>query len=205
MSAWATLHAAYLAADLAERDFDAAHIDSALPPVPRAAWDESNRLADARHSAEAALMAQPCPDGLAFARKYLVAHGGGRDTDCWDSMMEAEAQRLLAGADPHRAWLDERDAAIEAANRAVNDEAHSAALDAFTALEDQILRTPAETIAGQTVRLLVLAQMLGQGHSLDGHHPEIVWSLIEDTASMLGSRTLASMEYPPLTTEADNG
>lgn len=44
--------------------------------------------------AEDALMAIPSPDAAAHAIKHLIAHGGGRETDCWDAMLEIEARRF---------------------------------------------------------------------------------------------------------------
>lgn len=49
------------------------------------------RLDDARHAAEDALMATPSPDASAFALKYRIAKGSGRETDCWDKVLDAEA------------------------------------------------------------------------------------------------------------------
>ena len=100
---------AYLAAKQVCDDYDVANgMVSDLPAgpersavfdaIPRATWDAAEKLADLRYAAEDALMAAPCPNGTAFALKYLVAFGGGRQTDCWDSLLEREAVRLL-GAD----------------------------------------------------------------------------------------------------------
>jgi len=47
-----------------------------------------------RFVAEDALMATPSPDAAAFAFKYVVAHGNGRETDDWNDMLEAEAVRF---------------------------------------------------------------------------------------------------------------
>lgn len=53
-----------------------------------------DRWTKRRHDAEDVLMAIPSPDPAAFAFKYLVAHGDGRETDCWNAMLEAEAARF---------------------------------------------------------------------------------------------------------------
>lgn len=56
--------------------------------------DADDRLGDARYAAEDVLMAIPSPDASAFAFKYLVAHGGRRETDCWNEMLDTEAKRF---------------------------------------------------------------------------------------------------------------
>lgn len=76
---WRTARKAYEAAKVAE---DAAGHDVGDAP------------ADVRYAAEEALMAVPSPDAAAFALKYLIAHGGGRQTDCWTAMLDSEAKRF---------------------------------------------------------------------------------------------------------------
>lgn len=55
---------------------------------------EMEQLDDALAAAEDALMATPSPDAAAFALKYRIAKGGGRETGCWDAMLDAEAERF---------------------------------------------------------------------------------------------------------------
>ncbi len=55
---------------------------------------EVERLDDALAAAEDALMATPSPDAAVFAFKYRIAKGGGRETDCWNDMLNAEAERF---------------------------------------------------------------------------------------------------------------
>jgi hypothetical protein len=50
-----------------------------------------------RSAAEDALMAIPSPDAAAFAFKHIVAHGEGRQTDCWNTMLANEARQFAEG------------------------------------------------------------------------------------------------------------
>jgi hypothetical protein len=59
---------------------------------------ESERLADVRYQIEDELMDIPSATLTEFAFKYLVAHGDGRDTDCWNGMLEEEAKRFANAA-----------------------------------------------------------------------------------------------------------
>ncbi len=108
---WLSSLNAYNAAREAERAWDAETISphflgiepenvtkwrAASEPITPAMWAESERLMDVRCQAEEALIACPSPDAAAFALKYLIAHSDGRETDCWDEVLEAEA-RLFSG------------------------------------------------------------------------------------------------------------
>jgi hypothetical protein len=111
--AWSTALAAYLAAKAAEDTYDRDHYmpafrrwnaaankyglanvpaDHLIPDEVDAAID---RLQNLRFNAEDALMGIPSPDAVAFAQKFLIAHGEGRDANGWDDMLEAEARRLI--------------------------------------------------------------------------------------------------------------
>ena len=79
-SEWATARATYVVAREGEEAAGAAN-DVA----------SEERWTKRRYAAEDALMAIPSPDASAFAFKFMVAKGGGRETDCWDAMLEQEA------------------------------------------------------------------------------------------------------------------
>ncbi|MEN2746454.1 hypothetical protein [Sphingomonas sp. T9W2] len=79
-SEWATARATYVVAREGEE---------AAGAVNDVAGEE--RWTKRRYAAEDALMAIPSPDASAFAFKFMVAKGGGRETDCWDAMLEQEA------------------------------------------------------------------------------------------------------------------
>lgn len=79
-SEWATARATYVVAREGEQ---------AAGAVNDVAGEE--RWTTRRYEAEDALMAIPSPDASAFAFKFMVAKGGGRETDCWDEMLEREA------------------------------------------------------------------------------------------------------------------
>jgi hypothetical protein len=108
--AWDDAKAAYTAARATEVAFDAEHcsipaglpvgpeLTAALNAIPASAWDESQRLGDIVSDAEDELMAIPSPDVAAHFFKRLVAHGGGRETDCWNDMLDAEAKRFAGEA-----------------------------------------------------------------------------------------------------------
>lgn len=84
-SEWATARAAYVEA----REWEAqAEADGQTDA------DAYDRCMKRRYQAEDALMEIPSPDASAFAFKFLVAKGGGRETDCWDDMLETEAKRF---------------------------------------------------------------------------------------------------------------
>jgi hypothetical protein len=82
-SAWERAREAYVDALAAERAADATR---------------NGALADActekRCEAEDVLMAISSPDAAAFALKCRIAHGDGRETDCWNEMLDAEAKRF---------------------------------------------------------------------------------------------------------------
>jgi len=95
---WSYLRTAYEQARSAERAYDAENIDpkvDRLEDIPHDVSEESERLADVRDAAEDALMAYPAPDAAGFALKYMIAHGAGRYTDCWNGLLEADARRLI--------------------------------------------------------------------------------------------------------------
>lgn len=111
--AWVALVAAYEAAREDELAWDRDHIlphfegidqenvlewRKAAEPITQEMWENSERLLDVRCKAEEALMACPSPNAEAFAFKYLVAHGDGREAGEWDNMLEAEARRLCGRA-----------------------------------------------------------------------------------------------------------
>lgn len=103
--AWASAKAAYLAAKTAEDDYDTYVLDPHEATVERvggkydlAIGEKSERLTAIRFSAEDALMSIPSPDGEALAFKYIVAKGNGRETSCWDAILEADAKRLAIDA-----------------------------------------------------------------------------------------------------------
>lgn len=92
---FADLRATYEAALAAERAHDQICWPAESHGLPSSDMEaENDRLTDERYRVEDRLMAMPSPDPAAFAFKYLVAHGGGRETDCWDGMLEEEARRL---------------------------------------------------------------------------------------------------------------
>lgn len=106
---WAALAAAYRAAQAAEDAYDQSAIEPlfagidtndqeawrrAAKPITADMWDHLERLGDERLAAEKALMECPSPDASAFAFKYLIAYGNGRDLDCWDDLLEAEAKQF---------------------------------------------------------------------------------------------------------------
>lgn len=68
---------------------------AAIDAIPAAAWSESERLSEVISDAEDVVMDIPSPTLADFAFKFLIAHGGGRDVDCWDKMLEAEALRFI--------------------------------------------------------------------------------------------------------------
>ncbi len=300
MSAWPQLLAAYRAAKEAEDAYNAKYFapyldhlpvgperNAAVDAIPVEHEEEADRLIKARYDAEDPLMDCPSPDLRAFAIKYLIAHGGGRDTDCWDDMLEEEAKRFLAPPansawstahaaffsaqsayealpkpradnnpemlamhaaedrlifipapdlaaladkmalptlaeclpteemfeairadigrlactddvkDPHRAWLDERDAVLGYCNSdepgaGLPDEQGDALVAAFTTIESRILETPASTPMGAAVKLLVLGQLTGQGHAVS---VEEAWPVVEEAAALLGLRLLSRMGF----------
>lgn len=110
-SSWAALLTIYHDAHAAEFAYDATVINphfvgvdrsndeawrKAAAPITQAMWDELERLMEARLDAEAGLLECPSPDANAFALKYMIVHGNGRDINRWDDMLEAEA-RLFSG------------------------------------------------------------------------------------------------------------
>lgn len=191
----------------AEADLEAAPLDTDE--------EEVDRLADVMFDARDALIAlQPRTMVQALRRlelamfdKTMVRTGVDFDALLADAKRLAEAQSsadaVPSSSDPHRAWLDERDAAIQVANGMLGREGYSAAVEAFMNIEDRIVETSASTLDGRTVQLLVLGQLIGQGHSLDVLTAE-VWPIIEDVAAKLGSRTLASLGYTAPSEEASD-
>jgi Zn ribbon nucleic-acid-binding protein len=93
--AFAHLRRQYETALAEERAFDARDMPAPFFTSEEVAL-ESDRLAEIRCGIEDALMACPSPDASAFAFKYLVARGDGRDTDCWNDMLQDEARRFAA-------------------------------------------------------------------------------------------------------------
>jgi hypothetical protein len=110
---WDVLLAAYSEARAAEDAYDQGTIEpffagidtndqtawrQAAEPITDKMWDTLERLGDQRLDAEKALMECPSPDASAFALKYLIAHGNGREIDCWDDLLEAEAKQFSGRA-----------------------------------------------------------------------------------------------------------
>ncbi|MCC4252244.1 hypothetical protein LL251_07390 [Sphingobium naphthae] len=106
---WSALLSAYREAQAAEDAYDQGVIEpffggidkndqeawrKAAKPITRAMWDHLECLGDERLAAEKALMECPSPDASAFALKYVIAHGNGREADCWDDLLEAEAKQF---------------------------------------------------------------------------------------------------------------
>jgi len=109
LSPWPALLATYSAARDEETSWDQDHMSphfvgvdhedvaawrKAAEPISQDMWEKSERLMEVRCEAENALMAYPSPNAEAFALKYVIAHGNGRETDHWDEMLEAEAKRF---------------------------------------------------------------------------------------------------------------
>lgn len=110
---WERRLTAFDAARATEQAYDDIHINphfEGVDPDDREAWlvaaaaittemwQETERLQELREEAEDFLMDWPSPDAKAFAFKYLVGHGNGRETDGWDEMLEAEALRFSGRA-----------------------------------------------------------------------------------------------------------
>lgn len=110
---WAFLLAAYSEARAAEAAYDHgtigpffAGVDTndqtawrkAAEPITDEMWDTLERLSDQRLDAEKALMECPSPNASGFALKYLIAYGNGREIDCWDDLLEAEAKQFSGRA-----------------------------------------------------------------------------------------------------------
>ncbi|MAM39547.1 MAG: hypothetical protein CL949_13830 [Erythrobacter sp.] len=106
---WSALLSAYREAQAAEDAYDQGVIEpffvgidkndqaawrKAAKPITRAMWDHLECLGDERLAAEKALMECPSPHASAFALKYVIAHGNGREADCWDDLLEAEAKQF---------------------------------------------------------------------------------------------------------------
>ncbi len=100
-----------------------------------------------------------------------------------------------AETDPHRSMLAARDLLIQRANSAQvdSDVAHAAACEAYCEAENVIVALPAATLEGAFVKMLVLLQQIAMGHSVDD---TAAWPIVEEAAALLGSSTLASLEYP---------
>jgi len=75
------------------------------PPVPQPIADKIERLMDVTSACESALMVIPSPHSMAFATKYLIAHGDGREAEAWDDMLEVEAKRFAA----NQCWIEATD------------------------------------------------------------------------------------------------
>ncbi|PZR78058.1 MAG: hypothetical protein DI537_42550 [Stutzerimonas stutzeri] len=70
-------------------------VQEAFSMISHTDADESERLCEIRGKAEDCMMGVPSPHAMAFALKYLIAHGDGRETDHWDDMLETEAKRFV--------------------------------------------------------------------------------------------------------------
>lgn len=94
--------------------------------------------------------------------------------------------KALAGvgsSDPHRGWLNARNALMVEAN-APASEGLDALFERMNALEECIMRTPATSLDGMLAKVLLLAQTC-----LEGFQPDIGW--VADTIQE--SRTLTGM------------
>lgn len=165
---WTAAAAAYVAAKRADDDYAAEHFGhitnenatSSLRALPPAVLDQAALLEAAKSDAEDALMAIPSPHAAGFALKYLVAFGGGRETDCWDVMLEAEAARLASRTDDdlERLW-DERCRALaeyDADFAAMEDEAINRSYwDRIEAAEDAIVEHASTTPRAAELRLWI--------------------------------------------------
>lgn len=109
---WQALLETYQARLRDERAFYAANIapfvdhlgvgperSAAIDAIQKEIWAEDERLSELRCAAEDPLMDCSSPDASAFAFKFLVAYGDGRDANGWNDMLEAEARRLALPAD----------------------------------------------------------------------------------------------------------
>ncbi len=161
---WRHAAEAYLVAKEAEHAYDngpyadairAADAQGEMATFDERLTQESDRLTDIRAAAEDALMAIPSPDAASFAFKYLVARGSGRETDCWDAMLEAEATRFAYASsrtaeDPdallHDAWREFVQAKLADPERTVD--AHR-----VREVDRIIFDRDAETIAGVAIKV----------------------------------------------------
>jgi len=105
--AWDNAKAVYVAARAEEVAYDADHCSipdkdpnrsAMIQAIPASVWAESERLGQVVSDAEDAVMDIPSPDAAAFAFKCRIAHGDGRETDCWNDMLDAEAKRFAEEA-----------------------------------------------------------------------------------------------------------
>lgn len=105
--AWDNAKAVYVAARAEEVAYDAEHCSipdkdpnrsAMIQAIPASVWAESERLGQVVSDAEDAVMDIPSPDAAAFAFKCRIAHGDGRETDCWNAMLDAEAKRFAGEA-----------------------------------------------------------------------------------------------------------
>ncbi|QTH21968.1 hypothetical protein HRJ34_00040 [Rhizorhabdus wittichii] len=73
-----------------------------------------------------------------------------------------------ATTDQFRAWMTERDAHYAAANAAGATETQASnATDGLVARENELIQTPAETLAGNYFRCLAVVKLSADGHSID--------------------------------------
>lgn len=166
---WEAALTAYRTARSDEMAYDIASGIEAWSETPDATdviapevWAESHRLQDITDDAQDALMDIPSPSASAFAFKYLIAKGDGRETDCWDKMLEAEAKRFAAIPDwpqsheftlAYREWQRLRAIADELAKTDYTD--GGPAEKAFTAAGDQAdlaIRAPVSSIQDLEVK-----------------------------------------------------
>jgi hypothetical protein len=101
--AWDDAKGIYVAARAEEVAYDAEHCSipdkdpnrsAMIQAIPAPVWAESERLGQMVSDAEDVLMDIPSPNAAAFAFKCRIAHGDGRETDCWNAMLDAEAKRF---------------------------------------------------------------------------------------------------------------
>lgn len=165
---WTAAAAAYVAAKKADDDYAVEHFGHitnknatpAIRALPPAVLDQAALLENAKSDAEDALMAIPSPHAAGFAMKYLVAKGDGRETDCWNAMLEDEAERFASRTDEglERLW-DERCRALaeyDADDAAMDDEAINRSYwDRIEAAEDAIVAHTSTTPRAAELRLWI--------------------------------------------------
>ena len=173
---WADARSQYKQALAAEHAYDDAVWGPAYevarvaggPQVPDEIADEAERLQDVRSEAEDRLMEIPAPDGAGFALKYLIAHGDGREADCWDGRLEQEARHLLASISSHQKWLAEARRLHAYANEPGLDEAEQMrATGEMQAAEVRVIETPAASAADFLAKMLAVLAISDDGHDLD--------------------------------------
>lgn len=169
---WDTVKAAFEAALALEQQFDEIYVaptvvttergperSAQCNAVPRWVWEASERLTDARCDAEEALIFFPAPDlaGALWKIEYARPRWEAMEDwpECWWSAVLADLRRFVA--DPHMAWLSERDALLREYNAAADAFTNEAKLlEAAQAIEQRIHATPATSRDGLLAKLLLV-------------------------------------------------